>query len=58
MIRSGIAEDSVELTVKNAKSVDFDLSSSGQRKLTAGGVSPEILKAMKTRAAQQLASQP
>jgi tetratricopeptide (TPR) repeat protein len=58
MVKSGIADESVELTVKNAKSVDFDLSSSGQRKLTAGGVSPDILKAMKARAAQQLASQP
>ncbi len=54
MVKSGIAEESVEQTVKNAKSVDFDLSSAGQRKLVAGGVSSAVLSAMKARAAQEL----
>jgi hypothetical protein len=57
MVKSGIADDSVEQMVKNAKAVDFDLSSAGQRKLTAAGVSPSVLSAMKVRAAQELANQ-
>jgi hypothetical protein len=36
--------------------VDFDLSSAGQHRLTAGGVSTSVLSAMKARAAQDLAS--
>ena len=55
MVKNGIAADSVEQMVKNAKSVDFDLSSAGQKKLLAGGVSSGVLSAMKARAAQELA---
>jgi hypothetical protein len=56
MVKSGIADEMVEQTVKTAKAVDFDLSSAGQHRLTAGGVSSEVLSAMKVRAAQDLAS--
>jgi hypothetical protein len=56
MVKSGIADEMVEQTVKGAKAVDFDLSSAGQRKLTAAGVSAEVLSAMKVRAARDLAS--
>jgi hypothetical protein len=55
MVKNGIADDSVEQIVKNAKAVDFDLSSAGQKKLLAGGVSSGVLSAMKARAAQELA---
>jgi tetratricopeptide (TPR) repeat protein len=55
MVKSGIADESVEQTVKGAKAVDFDLSSAGQKKLTASGVSAAVLSAMKARAAQELA---
>jgi hypothetical protein len=56
MVKSGIADEMVEQTVKTAKAVDFDLSSTGQHRLTAGGVSASVLSAMKARAAQDLAS--
>jgi hypothetical protein len=56
MVKSGIADEMVEQTVKTAKAVDFDLSSVGQHRLTASGVSQAVLSAMKMRAAQDLAS--
>jgi hypothetical protein len=37
--------------VRNAKAVNFDLSAAGQQRLTAGGVSPTVVSAMKARAA-------
>ena len=55
MVKNGIDDDSVVQTVKGAKAVDFDLSSAGQRRLTAAGVTPAVLSAMKARAAQELA---
>jgi hypothetical protein len=57
MVKSGIADDSVAQMVRNAKAVDFDLSSAGQRRLVSGGVGPAVLSAMKARAAQELANQ-
>jgi tetratricopeptide (TPR) repeat protein len=55
MVKNGIDDDTVTQAVRSAKAVDFDLSSAGQRKLTAAGVSPAVLSAMKARAAQELA---
>jgi hypothetical protein len=57
MVKNGIDDDTVMQAVHNAKTVDFDLSSAGQRRLTAAGVTPAVLSAMKARAAQELANQ-
>jgi tetratricopeptide (TPR) repeat protein len=51
MVKNGIDDDTIAQTVRNAKAVNFDLTSAGQQKLTAGGVSPTIVSAMKARAA-------
>jgi len=51
MVKNGIDDDTIAQTVRNAKAVNFDLTSAGQQKLTAGGVSPTIVNAMKARAA-------
>ncbi len=54
MVKDGIDDDTVVQAIRNAKLVDFDLSSSGQRRLTAGGVGPTVLTAMKLRWAHEL----
>jgi hypothetical protein len=54
MVKDGIDDETVAQAVRNAKAVDFNLSSDAQRKLTAAGVSPAVLSAMKARAAQEL----
>jgi tetratricopeptide (TPR) repeat protein len=51
MVKNGIDDDTIAQTVRNAKAVNFDLSSAGQQRLTAGGVSPAVVSAMKARAA-------
>jgi hypothetical protein len=51
MVKNGIDDDTIAQTVRNAKVVNFDLSAAGQQKLTAGGVSPTVVSAMKARAA-------
>lgn len=56
LVKSGVDDDTVAATIRNAKAVDFDLSAAGQQRLTAGGVSPAIVSAMKTRAGQQVAN--
>ncbi len=52
MVKNGIDDDTIATTVRNAKAVNFDLSSAGQKQLAAGGVSPTVVSAMKARAAQ------
>jgi len=51
MVKNGIDDDTIAQTVRNAKAVNFDLSAAGQQRLTAGGVSPTVVSAMKARAA-------
>jgi hypothetical protein len=51
MVKNGIDDDTIAQTVRNAKAVNFDLSSTGQQRLTAGGVSSTVVSAMKARAA-------
>ncbi len=53
MIKAGMDEDTVVKTIAGAAAVDFDLSATGQRQLTGGGVSARVLAAMKDRAAKQ-----
>ncbi|MGA8108258.1 MAG: hypothetical protein WB974_02415 [Acidobacteriaceae bacterium] len=55
MVRAGMDDATVEQTVKNAGAVDFDLTPAGRRRLTADGVSPAVITAMRTRAIQELA---
>ena len=46
----------MEEAIHNAKAVSFDLSAAGRQRLTAGGVSPGVISAMKARASQQVAN--
>jgi hypothetical protein len=52
MVKAGLDEDNVIDTIKNAGSVNFDLSVDGQVKLAQNGVKGKILTAMKTKARQ------
>lgn len=56
MVRAGVSDDLVAASVRNAKVVDFDLSLAARRRLTADGVSPAVLEAMKMRWARELTS--
>lgn len=56
MVKAGVSDDIVAQSVRNAKSVDFDLSLAARRHLTESGVSPDVLQAMKVRWAQELTS--
>jgi hypothetical protein len=53
MIKSGMDDDTVVTSIRSAKLVNFDLTSTGQQQLTGGGVSSLVLTAMKTRAARK-----
>lgn len=55
MIRAGMDDGEAEQKVRDADAVDFDLSPAGKRKLTAAGVGPPVIAAMKARAVDQLA---
>ena len=50
MVKAGLDEDNVIDTIRNAGSVNFDLSVDGQVKLAQNGVKGKILTAMKTKA--------
>jgi len=39
--------------VRTAKAIDFDLTAAGQQALTGGGVSTQVLAAMKARVNQK-----
>ena len=52
LVKNGVDDDTIAQTVRNAKAVNFDLSAAGRQRLTAGGVSPAVVRAMKARAAQ------
>jgi hypothetical protein len=52
LVKNGVDDDTIAQTVRNAKVVNFDLSAAGRQRLTAGGVSPAVVSAMKARAAQ------
>lgn len=56
MVKSGVSDDTIAETVRNAKAVDFDLSLASRKRLTDAGVSPAVLSAMKTRWAKELSS--
>jgi hypothetical protein len=50
MVKAGLDEDNIIDTIRNAGSVNFDLSVDGQVKLAQNGVKGKILTAMKTKA--------
>ncbi len=52
MVKSGMDDDTVQQAVRAAKAVNFDLTTAGLQALIGEGVSPEVLTAMKTRAAR------
>ncbi len=56
MVKAGVSDDTVAQAVRNARSVDFDLSLAARRRLTESGVSPAVLDAMKVRWAHDLTS--
>jgi tetratricopeptide (TPR) repeat protein len=53
MVKSGMDDDTVIQTVRAAKVISFDLTAAGLQELTAGGVSPSVVTAMKARAARK-----
>jgi hypothetical protein len=53
MVKSGMDDDTVILTVRTAKVINFDLTPAGQQQLADGGVNPPIITAMKLRAARK-----
>ncbi len=56
MVKSGMDDDTVMLTVRTAKVINFDLTAAGQQQLSGGGVSAPVLTAMKLRAARKPAT--
>jgi hypothetical protein len=56
MVKAGVAEETIAESVKNAKAVDFDLSSVSRKKLEDAGVGPAVISAMKIRWAHELSS--
>ena len=56
MVKSGLDDDTVVQTIRAAKAVNFDLSAAGQQALTGGGVSAQIVAAMKARIARHPAA--
>jgi hypothetical protein len=50
MTKAGVDEDSIIATIRDAQTVQFDLSPDGQIQLAGGGVKGKILAAMRQRA--------
>jgi tetratricopeptide (TPR) repeat protein len=53
MVKAGLDDDTVAQTIRTAKLARFDLTTSGLQALSTNGVSDQILKAMKARAARK-----
>ncbi|HMG87167.1 MAG TPA: hypothetical protein VK574_15660 [Terracidiphilus sp.] len=53
MVKAGVDDETVAQTIRNAKLARFDLSASGLHALSTGGVSDQVLKAMKARASHK-----
>jgi tetratricopeptide (TPR) repeat protein len=56
MVKSGVDDDTVAQSIRASKAVNFDLSAAGQQALTGGGVSAQIIAAMKARVARHPAA--
>ena len=57
MVKSGMDDDIVAQTIKTSKLARFDLSTSALQALSTSGVSDQVLKAMKARAARGTVAQ-
>jgi tetratricopeptide (TPR) repeat protein len=53
MVKAGLDDDTVAQAIRTAKLARFDLSTSGLQALSTNGVSDQVLKAMKVRAARK-----
>jgi tetratricopeptide (TPR) repeat protein len=53
MVKAGVDDETVAQAIRNAKLARFDLSASGLQALSSGGVSDQVLKAMKVRASHK-----
>lgn len=53
MVKAGVDDDTVAQTIRTAKLARFDLSANGLQALSSGGVSDQVLKAMKARGARK-----
>ncbi|MGB0081280.1 MAG: hypothetical protein WBP90_07100 [Terracidiphilus sp.] len=53
MVKSGVDDATIIQAIRSAGLVNFDLTAAGQHALTASGVSPRIVTAMKTQAAKK-----
>lgn len=53
MVKAGMDDDTVVQAVRASKAASFDLTAAGRQQLTSGGVSPQVLAAMKTRSARK-----
>ncbi len=53
MVKSGINDSTVIKTIRGAEAVTFDLTPAGEQALKSGGVSPQVLAAMKIQAAKK-----
>jgi hypothetical protein len=49
MVKSGVDEENVIATIRQAPSVDFDISPDGQIQLAKNGVKGKIVAAMRDR---------
>ncbi len=52
MVKAGLDDETVAQTIRTAKLARFDLSANGLQALSTGGVSDQLVKAMKARAAR------
>lgn len=53
MVKAGVDEETVAQAVRNAKLARFDLSAGGLQALSSGGVSDQVVKAMKARSSHK-----
>jgi hypothetical protein len=53
MVKAGVDEETVAQAVRNAKLARFDLSTGGLQALSSGGVSDQVVKAMKARSSHK-----
>lgn len=53
MVKSGMDEDTIVQAIRSSRAASFDLTASAQQDLTKGGVSSQVLTAMKARATRK-----
>jgi tetratricopeptide (TPR) repeat protein len=53
MVKAGVDDDTIAQAIRTAKLARFDLSNAGLQSLSTGGVSDQVLKAMKVRSTRK-----